>query len=259
MKRRELMRVGFVQNNAKLLDVEGNVDGALRLIGNKRADLFVLPELFNTGYNFRNRHDAARVAEPIPAGSTTKTLMDLSKEQGSTIVAGLAERRGQSLYNSAAVVKDGKHVGTFRKVHLFWNEKKFFKPGNEFKVFGRIGVMICFDWYFPESTRTLMLKGAEIIAHPSNLVLPHCPDSMKIRALENKVFAVTADRVGTERGLRFIGMSEIVSPTGEILYRASSTKEECVVRSVNLRLARDKSVTPMNNVLKDLRPQVYAK
>ena len=253
------MRVGFVQNNAKLLDVEGNVDRALRLIGNKRADLFVLPELFNTGYNFRNRQDATRVAEPIPAGNTTQALMGLSKEQGSTIVAGIAERKGQSLYNSAAVVKDGKYLGTFRKVHLFWNEKKFFKPGNEFKVFGRIGVMICFDWYFPESTRTLMLKGAEIIAHPSNLVLPHCPESMKIRALENKVFAVTADRVGTERGLRFIGMSEIVTPKGDILYRASKTKEECIVRSVDLRLARDKSVTPMNNVLKDRTPRAYAR
>jgi beta-ureidopropionase len=253
------MRVGFVQNNAKLLDVEGNVDRAFRLIGNKRADLFVLPELFNTGYNFRNRHEVERVAEPIPGGPTTQTLMDLSRKQGSTIVAGIAERRGQSLYNSAAVVKDGKYLGTFRKVHLFWNEKKFFKPGNEFKVFGKVGVMVCFDWYFPEATRTLMLKGAEIIAHPSNLVLPHCPESMRIRALENKVFAVTADRVGTERGLRFIGMSEIVTPRGDILYRASTTKEECAVRNVDLRLARDKSVTPFNDVLKDRTPRAYAR
>ena len=76
------MRVGFVQNNAKLLDVEGNVDRALRLIGNKRADLFVLPELFNTGYNFRNRQDAARVAEPIRAGNTTQALMGLSQRTG---------------------------------------------------------------------------------------------------------------------------------------------------------------------------------
>jgi beta-ureidopropionase len=253
------MRVGFAQNNARLLDVEGNVDRALHLIGKKKADLFVLPELFNTGYNFRNRHEASQVAELIPDGYTTQTLMDLSKEQGCTIVAGITERRGQGLYNSAAVVKDGKHLGTFRKVHLFWNEKRIFNPGNEFKVFGKIGVMICFDWYFPESTRTLMLKGAEIIAHPSNLVLPHCPESMKIRALENKVFAVTADRVGTERGLRFIGMSEIVTPAGDIIYRASSTREECVVRSIDLKLARDKSVTPLNNVIKDLRPHAYAR
>jgi beta-ureidopropionase len=253
------MRVGFAQNNARLLDVEGNVDRALHLIGKKKADLFVLPELFNTGYNFRNRHEASQVAELIPDGYTTQTLMDLSKEQGCTIVAGITERRGQGLYNSAAVVKDGKHLGTFRKVHLFWNEKRIFNPGNEFKVFGKIGVMICFDWYFPESTRTLMLKGAEIIAHPSNLVLPHCPESMKIRALENKVFAVTADRVGTERGLRFIGMSEIVTPAGDIIYRASSTREECVVRSIDLKFARDKSVTPLNNVIKDLRPHAYAR
>jgi predicted amidohydrolase len=253
------MRVGFVQNNARLLDVEGNVDRALHLIGKKKADLFVLPELFNTGYNFRNRREAAKVAELIPDGYTTQTLMDLSKKRGCSIVAGVTERKGQGMYNSAAVVKDGKHLGTYRKVHLFWNEKKIFRPGNEFKVFGKIGVMICFDWYFPESTRTLMLKGAEIIAHPSNLVLPHCPQSMQLRALENRVYTVTADRVGVERGLRFIGQSEIVAPDGHIIYRASGTREECAVRRITPKMARDKSITPRNNLLGDRKPQVYAR
>ena len=119
--------------------------------------------------------------------------------------------------------------------------------------------MVCFDWYFPESVRSLMLKGAEVIAHPSNLVLPHCPESMKIRALENKVYTVTADRVGVERGLRFIGQSEIVDPMGRVLYRASAKSEECVVREINLGLARDKAVTPMNNLIGDMFPAAYAR
>jgi predicted amidohydrolase len=245
--------------NSKLLDVEGNIDRALKLIGNKKTDLIVLPELFNTGYNFRSRREVARVAEPVPGGITTEVLKDFSKRDGATVVAGIAERKGQSFYNAAVVVKDGKYLGTYRKVHLFYNEKKFFKPGKEFKVFGRVGVMVCFDWYFPESARSLMLKGAEVIAHPSNLVLPHCPDSMKTRALENGVYVITADRVGVERGLRFIGLSQIVNPRGQVLYRASGTREECVVRDIDLKLARNKSITPRNNLLRDRAPLAYAR
>jgi beta-ureidopropionase len=245
--------------NSKLLDVEGNIDRALKLIGNKKTDLIVLPELFNTGYNFRSRREVARVAEPVPGGITTEVLKDFSKRDGATVVAGIAERKGQSFFNAAVVVKNGKYLGTYRKVHLFYNEKKFFKPGKEFKVFGRVGVMVCFDWYFPESARSLMLKGAEIIAHPSNLVLPHCPDSMKTRALENGVYVITADRVGVERGLRFIGLSQIVNPRGQVLYRASGTREECVVRDIDLKLARNKSITPRNNLLRDRAPLAYAR
>lgn len=253
------LHVGFVQLNSKLLDVESNVDAALRFIYKKRADLIVLPELFNTGYNFKNRQEAASVAEVIPEGGTTQALREFSKRDGTLVVAGIAERRGTTLYNSAVVVRDGKYLGTYRKVHLFSNEKKFFKPGYEFKVFGNVGVMVCFDWYFPESARSLMLKGAEIMAHPSNLVLPNCPEAMRTRALENRVYTVTADRVGVERGLRFIGQSEIVNPQGRVLYRASAKGEECVVRKINLALARDKTVTPMNNLLRDRIPRAYAR
>jgi beta-ureidopropionase len=251
------MRVGFVQINSKLSDVEGNIDKAFRLVGKKRMELLVLPELFNTGYNFRSRREVARLAEQIPEGPTAQTILEFSKRDGTTIVAGIAERKGQSFFNSAIVVKGGRYLGTYRKIHLFYNEKKFFKPGNEFKTFGKLGVMICFDWIFPESARTLMLMGADVIAHPSNLVLPHCPGAMKTRALENHVYVITADRVGVERGLRFIGQSQIVSPRGRIVYRASATKEECIARDIDLSWARDKSVTPRNDLVKDRVPQAY--
>jgi predicted amidohydrolase len=241
-----------------LLEVERNLDHAVHLVGRKQADLLVFPELFNTGYNFRSRHEVAKVAELVPNGPTTAYLKDFSKRDGGMVVAGIAERKDGSFYNSAVVVRDGRYLGVFRKVHLFYNEKKFFKPGYEFKVFGKIGVMICFDWIFPESARSLMLKGAELIAHPSNLVLPHCPEAMKVRALENHVYSVTADRVGVERGLRFIGRSEIVDPHGEILYRASRSKEECVVRDLDLARARSKSITPTNDLLRDRSPRAYS-
>lgn len=250
------MRVGFIQMNPKLLRVEKNVDRALRLLERARADLMVVPELFNTGYNFSNRNDVKKVAERIPGGYTSQKLLELSRDRNMTVVAGIAERRGTSFYNSALVARHGRAF-TYRKVHLFFKEKKFFKPGNEFEVFGDLGVMICFDWFFPEAARTLMLKGAKIIAHPSNLVLPFCPHAMRTRCIENRVFAVTADRIGRERDLKYIGRSEIVDTKGRILYCASSNREEVVVREVDLREAANKRMTPMNDLILDRRPRTY--
>jgi beta-ureidopropionase len=252
------MRAGFIQMNPRFLRVEENVDRALHLLERSRADLMVLPELFNTGYNFSSRREIERVAECIPSGYTSQKLLEVSRDRGMTIVAGLAERRGASLYNSAIVARRGRAF-TYRKVHLFFKEKKFFKPGNEFKVFGDLGVMICFDWFFPESARTLMLKGAKIIAHPSNLVLPFCPHAMKTRCIENRVFAVTADRIGRERDLKYIGRSEIVDTKGRILYCASSNREEVVVRKIDLRDASSKRMTRLNDIILDRRPELYAR
>ncbi|MFO0767873.1 MAG: nitrilase-related carbon-nitrogen hydrolase [Nitrospiraceae bacterium] len=95
-------------------------------------------------------------------------------------------------------------LGCYRKTHLFFEETLFFDPGDSgFQVWdvggAKVGVMICFDWFYPESARTLALMGADIIAHPSNLVLPHCPDSMVTRCLENRVFSITANRIGRAR------------------------------------------------------------
>ena len=114
----------------------------------------------------------------------------------------------------------------------FYNEKLWFAPGNrplEVYTIGTvtIGIMICFDWFFPEVARALAVKGADILCHPANLVLPYCPQAMITRCIENRVFAITANRIGTERrteeSLSFIGTSQILGTKGEILYRASPT------------------------------------
>lgn len=242
--------------NSKMLQVEDNVDRALRTIQRMKADLVVLPELFNTGYNFANRREVDKVSENIPDGFTTEKLLETSRELGMIIVAGLAEKSNGNYYNSAVVVGE-KYLGKYRKIHLFSREKKLFTKGREFKVFGNIGIMICFDWVFPESARILMLKGAEIIAHPAALVLPYCPDSMKTRSLENRVFTITADRIGVERGLRFIGSSQIVDPTGRIIFRATETEEQSVVRAIQLKDARKKKFSRFNSILEDRVTEAY--
>ena len=170
------------------------------------------------------------------------------------------------MYNSSALVGPRGFIGIYRKVHLYYREKLLFAPGDlgfpVFKLpFGNVGMMICFDWIFPESARMLALAGAEIILHPSNLVLPHCPDAMITRALENRVFTVTANRIGTEdRGgikLSFIGKSEIVSPKGKVLSRLLTKKTGVAAADIDLSAARDKNVNEYNHVFEDRRLDQY--
>ena len=167
------------------------------------ADLIVLPELCASGYQFVSQQEVMTLSESVPNGPTTQRLIDLAKRRRMTIVAGLPERAGAACYNSAVVVGPSGFIGCYRKTHLFFEETLFFTPGDTgFQVWdigpAKIGVMICFDWYYPEAARTLALKGAEIICHPSNLILPNCPDSMPVRCLENRVFAITCNRTGSE-------------------------------------------------------------
>ena len=123
--------------------------------------------------------------------------------------------------------------------------------------------MICFDWAFPESARILALKAADIICHPSNLVLPFCHDAMVTRCIENRVFAATANRVGEEqRGgkdrLRFNGQSQVVDPAGNILFRLQQEETERVV-AIKAGQARDKKITLHNDLLRDRVPSLYGK
>lgn len=256
------MRVAYLQTKPKFLTPRKNVETALKSLERISADLIVLPELFNTGYNFRSRKEVARVAEPVTGGATLLALENFARRKKIALAAGFAERDGRRFYNSAVLVTPAK-THLYRKIHLFAEEKKFFTPGNlgfrAFDVGGvKVGLMVCFDWFFPESVRTLALRGAEIIAHPANLVLPWCPEGMKIRCLENRVFAVTADRVGSERGLRFIGQSQIVSPDGEVLRRASGDKLESGTFLIDPMKARNKNLNAFNHLLRDRRPNLYA-
>lgn len=265
------MKAGYAQFQPEYLQVETNLDTAERLLSGVDADLVVLPELFTSGYFFQSEEDLRQIAEPIPGGRSTERLQKWARDTGTTLVAGLAEEEGGHIYNSAVLVRPDGSLETYRKVHLFYQETTLFDPGDlGFRVFDvttrdgtpyQLGVMVCFDWYFPEAARTLAVKGADVIAHPSNLVLPHCPDSMPIRARENHVFTITANRYGTERNgeeeLTFIGLSEVCNPNGEILRRADRTGDALDIVSFDPTLARDRSLNAMNDVLGDRRPETY--
>ena len=256
------MKVGFLQTSPVFGKKEENIDTALAKINPLDADLVVLPELFSTGYQFTSKEETLALAEIVPDGQTTRVLINLSKEKDLYIVAGLSERENGRCYNSAVLVGPHGFIGCYRKLHLFYNEKKWFEPGNvELNVYdiglAKIGIMICFDWFFPEVARYLAMKGADIICHPANLVLPYCPQAMITRCLENRVFAITANRISTEKRseerLIFIGTSQIVGTQGEVLYRASTDRDETIVVEINPMNARDKQVTPVNHLFNDRR------
>ncbi len=259
-------RVGFIQNQPVFGDIEANRNRITALAEDLEADLLVLPELFTTGYQFTSREEARGLAEPVP-GPTAEFLSALSKKKNLFIIAGLAELDGEAVYNSSVVTGPQGFIGRYRKIHLFDTEKTIFDAGDQpppvFELgAARVGVMICFDWRFPETARSLALKNADVIAHPSNLVLPHCPQSMITRCLENRVYAITADRVGAEQRiagetLTFIGQSQVVDPDGNVLVRASVDKEESAVVEIDLEKARKKSINPVNDLFGDRRTDLY--
>lgn len=262
-----MIKTGFCQFSPLFGEKAKNIAKVISVVNDAELDLLVLPEFFATGYQFASADEVAELSEPVPGGDTTKRLSTLSCEKDVYIVAGLPERDGDKFYNSAILTGPEGFIGVYRKTHLFFEENMYFTPGDTgFKVWdtkiGRIGIMICFDWFFPESIRTLALMGADIVAHPSNLVLPFCPDAMPVRCLENRVYAVTSNRTGTEDrkeggALTFIGKSEVVSPKGEILVRASGDKEELLIVEIDPNMARDKTLNPFNDLMKDRRPEFY--
>jgi predicted amidohydrolase len=231
------MRIGFLQLRPKFGATKKNVKKAVTLLSRVSDATIVLPELFNTGYLFRNDEELASLAERVPGGYTVTEMKKIAKRKKLNLVFGMAQKAQRKYYNSAIYISARGKVDVYQKVHLFEREKLFFMRGKSFKVVSteeaKLGLMICFDWIFPEVSRTLTLRGAHILCHPSNLVLPYAQDAMKTRCIENRVFAITANRIGTERRgtvtLSFTGGSQIISPTGEVLASAGDRSESLKV------------------------------
>lgn len=263
------MIVAALQFRPVFLDVAGNLATLAAWLDAVEADLVVLPELCTTGYFFHDTSQLRTVAEPRD-GQTMAFLRGVAADRGMTIVAGFAERDGDALYNAAATVSADGRVDVYRKVHLFAEEKLHFTPGNlGFPLprrddHLRLGVMICYDWRFPEAARTLALRGAQVIAHPSNLVAaPRLwQPVMRTRAFENRVFTITANRTGIERRgeeeLVFHGCSQIVAPNGRVLAEAGQTDEGWVVSRIDPSRADEKAFSSWNDIITDRRPEAYA-
>lgn len=261
------MRVGFGQFEPIIGDYGRNSEAIRSICADcARHDLLVFPELAVTGYDFPDKSAVEACAEPFETGPTSNLVRELSAEHSMTIVMGYAERDSDVLYNSAILCTPDGTLTNYRKLHLFSRETLFFTPGDApppvvDTPVGRVGIMICFDWIFPETARLLALDGAQIIAHPSNLVLDLCQQSMFCRSVENRVFTITANRIGTEtsggRTLHFTGASQVVSPRGEYLLTAPKAEDSSGGVEIDPTDADDKTITEFNSLWDDRRTTMY--
>lgn len=269
-------RVCCIQTRPEIGAVEANVTHSIQLLEKaaaQGAQLVVLPELCNTGYVFASKAEAMELAEAIPDGPTTRAWIEAAARLGLHIVAGIAERDGDILYNSAVVIGPQGLMGTFRKNHLWNAENLFFAPGNSgFPVFetalGRIAVAICYDIWFPEVFRKAVQQDADILCVPTNWVpMAGQPADAPVMANiltmagahSNALFVAAADRVGVERGQPFLGRSLIVDHTGwPLAGPASADGEEMIFANLDLQDPRRKAlVNDFNHVLLDRRADLY--
>jgi predicted amidohydrolase len=268
--------VASLQTAPAMGEVAANVARSIELAEEavaRGARLVVLPELANTGYMFESREEAYALAEPVPEGPSSRAWIELAERRGIYLVAGIAERCGDRLYNSALVAGPQGYIGTYRKLHLWGDENLYFEAGDlGLPVFhtelGRLGVAICYDGWFPEVYRLLALRGADLVAVPTNWVpMPgQTPDGPAMAhalaiagAHSNGLTVVCADRVGVERGQPFVGRSLIVGSQGwTAAGPASADREEILLAAVDLKAARrGRQLNAFNHVLRDRRCDVY--
>lgn len=238
------MKVAAVQMDVKILKKDFNLDVILENLqaaAQEGAKLVVFPECALSGYCFKSKEEALPETEPVP-GPSTEAIAAAARRLDCTAVVGMLEREGDRIYNAAVVVTPQGILGTHRKVHLLClGIDRFDELGDKpFPVFqtpaGKIGINICYDCSFPESGRVVKLKGGQILAIPTNW--PWGSDSWqhtpKVRATENHMVVIAADRVGEERGFRFSGHSQIIDFSGQVLAEAGETESTILYADVDL-------------------------
>lgn len=271
------MKVAAVQMDITIFETQKNLEkilGHLETAARAGAGLAVFPECALSGYCYKSKAEAWPVSETVP-GPSTERIAAAAQKLNISAVVGLLERAGDVIYNSAAVISPRGILGTHRKVHLLClGIDRFDVPGDKpFPVFeipdgqntAKIGINICYDCSFPESGRVLKLKGAQLLAIPTNWPIgsdswQHTP---KVRATENHMVVVAADRVGEERGFRFSGHSQIVNFGGQVLGEAGETEETILYGDVDPVAANDNRVVRVPGEwefdrMAARRPEMYA-
>jgi len=277
LQRTDLPLIACVQMaphiGCKTENVERSI-GYIEEAARNGAALVVLPELANTGYAFETRDEAFALAEALPGGDTVRRWAATAERLGVSLVAGIAERDGQRLYNSAVMIGPSGLVGVYRKLHLWARENVFFEPGNlGVPVFATalsgVAIAICYDGWFPEVFRAAAAQGADIVCVPTNWVpMPGQPRDRPAMATTlsmaaahcNGLMLACANRIGTERGQPFIGQSVIVGGDGWPLAGPAPCDEDTILYApFDLeRIRAERALNAFNHVLRDRRPDAYA-
>ncbi len=268
------IKIASVQMGVELKDPEANLARMVDLIQeatSEGAQIIVFPECVVTGYCLESREEAAEVAQPIPGPATERITACLQDLDETYVAFGLVEQDGDQLFNAVQVVGPTGLMGSYRKVHLpYVGLDRWIDPGDRpFEIIEtplvKLGINICYDGGFPEPSRVLTLQGAELIILPTNW--PEGAENfarhvINARALENTVYYLSADRVGTERGTRFIGLSKICGLNGNTLAEAGEEEETILYATIDPEPARTKQIVrvPGKHVIdriKDRRPDFY--
>jgi predicted amidohydrolase len=254
-----------IQMDCILGDYEANMAKAERMVEeavSKGAKLIVLPELFSTGFRLDERY--YEFAEHIPNGNTVRKLEQWAKAWNVYIVGCIVEHGAISgiVHDTAMLVGPSGYIGKHRKMNPWWQEKLYFKPGGDFSVFdtplGRLGIAICYEGGFPEISRQLAIKGADLIIVPSafgKARLYAWEIFTRARALENGCFLIAANRCGEEKGVAFAGHSRIVNPQGAVKAELAAG-DGVILADVDLEeVARQRRNIPY---LLDLRTDLFS-
>lgn len=257
-----MLKVAQIQFDPQIGQAEKNLQKAEFLINQSGGSgLLVLPELANCGYNFIDRKQALALASEPLKSDYVEMMVEASKKHGFSIVSGFHEKEGNELFNTSLLISKKGIIGKYRKIHLFMNEKDIFCKGNlglpVYQIDNyTLGMLICFDYLFPEVWRILALKGADLVAHPSNLVTKFAHKVVPAQAIMNRIFVFTTNRIGTERNLTFTGKSFAVNPLGDIINQ-SGEGEEIIFTDFDLLFSRNKMITERNHVLNDRSANDY--
>ena len=268
---KEVFQVALAQISCRQGDKAGNIrkmEKIVAMASKQKTDLVVFPELSLTGYVVRDQ--IYELAERIP-GPSVRSIAKIAEKNGIYIIFGmpeLSEKAQATLYNTAVIVGPEGIVGKYHKMYLpthsVFEEKRYFRPGYQTPVFdtdlGKIGLIICYDIYFPEVTRLIRLNGAQLI-----VCISASPGIRRVffeiltaaRAIENTAFLAFTNLVGVEDGLQFWGGSRLVGPNGKVLVQAKYDEDDFVTGEVNY--ADIRPVETFVPTLRDLRSELFDK
>lgn len=262
------MKVAIVQFKPNFKQLESNLEYIKNKSENVDADLICFPEMATSGYFFHSKDEVRPFAFDFNS-EIIQTFQDISTKSNRIIIVGFPERAGKRYYNSAAIIYPDPNIScVYRKTHLFYKEKLVFEPGDTgyFVKFYHsfdlnLGVMICYDWRFPEATRSLGILGADLIVCPSNLITKVWTIAIPTRALENHLYFLVSNRIGVENNnneqIEFNGKSGIWDYNGELITLASTTDEQVLICEIDPAKARSKKINAYNDVFEDRRPEMY--
>jgi len=236
------MKIGFLQLDVAFEKIDRNIQRVQELLEPVEFDLMVLPELFATGCIFYNKQHAFSLSEPVPEGKISQSIIDIARKKNAWIIAGILERDGDRMYNSAIVAGPQGYLGKHRKVNLSMGEEDRFCGGDGYETFlingVTVGILICVDNERAEAGEILAGKCVRLICQPANHQGVDMLDTFRAISEKNGVYTMSSNRVGFDHdtGLNtpFIGLSQIIDPDGRILHQAPENEESLYIMDLDL-------------------------